>query len=306
MDLSLKLRKLAAFHLARPYIRRELPGWGRLYNNLVGSHQRDADWREEKIRWISGKLHGYQMQLDISGWSNRKTFFLGRFYDLPTQLVLQSVLGEGDLFVDIGANEGMMTLLASRIVGPRGKVIAFEPNPKPRACLEAAIERNDIANIEVRPIGLGASDALLTLSVPKFNSGEGSFGKPAYNEDDLIQIDCPVKTADAELDGLAPTLIKIDVEGFEPYVIEGLKKVMAKVHPPVVMEVVSGHLRNAGGSVDALVATMQEAGYRGFQLGTERQGMKHGLALHPVTPSEGFRGDVLWVHQDDRFAFLPR
>jgi hypothetical protein len=69
--------------------------------------------------WMRGKLHGYEMSLDLGNWSNRQTYFLGRFYDLPTQLVLLSCLRPDDIFVDIGANEGMISLLASRLVGPR-------------------------------------------------------------------------------------------------------------------------------------------------------------------------------------------
>lgn len=115
------LYRSAVIGLVRPYTRRELPGWGYLYRNLVGSFEKDLIWRGERERWVRGKLHGYEILVRIEGWSNRHTFFLERFYDLPTQLLLQRALRESDTVVDVGANEGMMTLLGSRLVGSKGR-----------------------------------------------------------------------------------------------------------------------------------------------------------------------------------------
>src|SRR6202165_822638 len=159
--------------LLRPYISRELPGWGYLYRAFIGDYTADARWRGRPPRWIRGKLHQYEMFVDLSQWTNRSTFFLKRLYDLPTQLLLKKLLHEGDLFVDVGANEGMISILAARLVGPTGKVISFEPNPKPRSIFQATIDRNQIKNIDLIPVGLGYQDGTLSLSVPKINTGEG-------------------------------------------------------------------------------------------------------------------------------------
>ena len=293
------LKRAVALRVALPYIRRELPGWGRIYNVLVGSHRADRDWQKIKPRWLRGKLHGYEMRLDLSGWSNRKTYFLGRFYDLATQSVLKAILRPGDTFVDIGANEGMMSLLAARLVGPSGKVIAFEPNPVPRGILEAAIARNRIEQIELRPVGLSDADATLTLSVPRSNSGEGSFGRSAYHDDDLVEVECAVRQGDAQLANVWPNLIKIDVEGFEENVLRGIAATLARTHCPIVTEVVALHLERADSSVAALQSIMAERGYRGFYMGLARSGWKHRLALTTARFHPGFSGDILWLHEDD-------
>ena len=60
--------------LVRPYVQRELPGWGHLYGWFASS---DRDWADAGTRRIAGKLHGYTMELDISGWSQRYTYFSG-------------------------------------------------------------------------------------------------------------------------------------------------------------------------------------------------------------------------------------
>jgi len=139
-----------------PYIRRELPGWGKLYQLAIGDYTKDYRWKNVPKITIQGKLHQYHMLLDIAGWSNRATWALGRFYDLGTQLVVSRLLNPGDLFVDIGANEGMISLLATRAVGGEGQVIAFEPNPVPRAKFEENLKLNNISNVRI--IAAGASD----------------------------------------------------------------------------------------------------------------------------------------------------
>src|SRR5436309_15237793 len=85
--------------LALPYVRRELPGWGTVarYAGIFDEHR----WRGADPRTIRGKLHGYQLHLDLADWSDRQTFFLGRFYELETQLTLRALLRGGDTLVDV-------------------------------------------------------------------------------------------------------------------------------------------------------------------------------------------------------------
>lgn len=287
-----KMKQRLAFFL-RPYIYRELPGWGRLYERFVGDYDRDPEWRGHSERWVRGKLHGYEMLLDLSRWSNRATYFLGRFYDLPTQLVVDAILRPDDTFVDVGANEGMISLLASRLVGPNGHVIAFEPNPQPRAKLQAAITRNEISNVHLLGFALGAQASVLPLTVPKINSGEGSFGIPDYPTELVDVVDCEVRVGDDALQGVRPRLVKVDVEGFECNVIRGLGGVIEECRPAIVTEIVSTHLQKAQSSVTELVALMKEKGYRPYRLGLSTT---KNLRLVPGEVDSDAHGDFLWMH----------
>lgn len=293
----------AAMRFLRPYISRELPGWGRVYGSLVGDFRADARWRGTGQRWMRGKLHGYDMLLDLGNWSNRSTFFLGRFYDLPTQLVLAAILREGDTFVDIGANEGMVSLLAARLVGRAGKVIAFEPNPRPRSVFQAAIDRNRIGNVDLRPVGLSDAASVLRLTVPKVNSGEGSFGRPDYDPASVDLVECRVDRGDAELRDALPRLLKIDVEGFELHALKGLEQTIARCHPAVVMEMVSRHLANAGSSISDVVSFMTERGYTAQSTGLEKRHGRQSLRLGEADFSGTVHGDFLWTHASQP---LPR
>jgi FkbM family methyltransferase len=277
----------------KPYIRRELPGWGRLYRHIVEARHGRL-WRGVEPQWVRGKLHGYQMLLRLDRWSNRRTYFLGRFYDLPSQLVLQRTLKAGDLFVDVGANEGMMSLLASHLVGPAGRVIAFEPNPEPRGVFEQNVRQNAIRNIEIHACGLGAETSELTLFIPDRNSGEGTF--TALDTLPGRSVVCPVEVGADVLAGQRPALIKIDVEGFEIQVLRGLRPILAGAKPFVLTEVVAAHLARDGRSLRDLVGLFDELGYEGKRLEFKRHGLKPRQELL-LLEADGEDGDYLWAHR---------
>jgi FkbM family methyltransferase len=284
----------AVVAIVRPYIRREWPGWGILYRNLVGSFEKDRLWKGEPERWVRGKLHGYEMSVRIEGWSNRATFFLERFYDLPTQLLLMQSLRPGDTFVDIGANEGMMTLLGARLVGDTGLVISFEPNPGPGGLLRRNLQRNAIMNVEFHAAGLGEKRGEMPLFVPHINTGEGSFTAPA-DEAGGEYVTCPVEVGDDMIGERTPRLIKIDVEGFEAHVLKGLEGTLARAKPSVCMEMIAGHLARDGQTPEGLCAWLAGLGYRARRLGLAN---RCELALSALT-DQWCDGDYVFEHLDN-------
>jgi FkbM family methyltransferase len=289
-------RQALAELLVRPYVQRELPGWGRLYGWFAGT---DGEWADAGTRRIAGKLHGYTMELDISTWSQRYTYFLGRYYDLPTQQLLQAVLRPGDRVCDIGANIGMISLLAAHLVGPGGRVDSFEPNPACADKIRQLSAENGLSHVHVHVLGLSDEPATLTLSVPLINSGEASFAPPRYPQSELRKVTVEVKRGDDVLDpSQPPALIKIDVEGFECRVIDGLRGVLSAAHPLVITEVVAEHLERGGGSARGLFERMNDLGYRAYELGLRKSGFKHVLRLTQVTLATLKSSvDVVWIHE---------
>ncbi|HWJ69473.1 MAG TPA: FkbM family methyltransferase [Sphingobium sp.] len=295
-----KAWNLCVMALVRPYTRRELPGWGRLYQALVGGFDHNARWAGLGQVWVRGKLHGYEMPIDLASWSNRQTYFLGRYYDSQNQLAIKALVGPGDTVADIGGNEGMISLMAAHMVGPQGKVITFEPNPGPRARMEQSLRRNKIDWVDLRPLGLSDEPAILTLSIPRVNSGEGTFGQSAYEAEDTTTIEVPVSVGDRELAEETPRFIKIDVEGFELHVLRGLRETLVRAKPIVTIEIISQHLAHAGTTASEVAAELLSAGYRGWKMGYSGRGATLRVTLQPV---ESFADDVwadfLWVHPED-------
>lgn len=287
-----RLYTAAITSVLRPYTLRELPGWGYLYRLLVGDYHRDWLWRDQPERWMRGKRHQYEMSLRIGGWANRSAFFLGRFYDLPTQILLEDTLRSNDVVLDVGANEGQVTLVAARRVGPGGKVFSFEPNPVPRQILQRSLERNDIANVIVIPAGLSDEAGSLDLFVPSINSGEGSFA--ASPDEAGYTVTCPVLVGDALMVEESPVLVKIDVEGFEVRVLKGLSATISRNRPIVLIETIAGHLARDNMSPTDIANFFTPLNYTARRVGLRRKGLRQLLHLDPsVDPWRD--GDYVWI-----------
>ncbi|MFN0010406.1 MAG: FkbM family methyltransferase [Phycisphaerales bacterium] len=249
--------------VALPYARLELPGWQRVMNRVAG-HAHLADCPTVEMR---GKLHGYRMTLQTADWCERWTFMLGRYYEAHTQMLFQKALRSGDVFVDIGANIGMTVLMAARCVGPTGRVMAFEPNPRVYQRLADHVDRNGLRSmVDPRNCALGDIATELELHVP-LHPGQATFAPMAADSEgrETMSVKVPVRVGDDELAALprGPLMIKIDTEGFECRVLAGLKRTLAERSPAVVCEAVPSLLSRAGGSIEALFAMMHDAGFVG-------------------------------------------
>jgi len=286
--------------LALPYMRLELPGWGHVYRALSG--QREAAWADAPARILRDKLHGYSRRVELSNWSERMSWFLGRFYDLETQLLVRSAVREGDTVVDVGANIGMITLLAARCVGPRGRVHAVEPNPAARARLETALAENGIGCVTVHALGLSDRDEELLLQVVSAHTGLGTFAPVDGHDRDEITATyrVPVRRGDELFAGRlgAPTLLKIDVEGFECRTLRGFDRVLRENRPAIVIEAIEVQLQRAGSSLAELFDLLGGHGYRGYALRSARRFHARDLLVDPLAGPAEATDNLLWLHPE--------
>jgi FkbM family methyltransferase len=289
----LRLAQEGLIVTVRPYVRRELPGWGKIFG-LVASHRQSWLWEKSRPRTIRGKLHGRVMRLDLTHWADRAAFFLGRWYDLPTQLFTLDFVRPGDTVVDVGANQGMFALIAQHAAGDGGRIICFEPNPVPADVLQQALVTNGITNVTLHRAGLSDAQAELTLSVPRVNSGEATFGHTAYAGNAVYTVRAPVLRGDDALADATPRLVKIDVEGFEYRVLRGLEGTLRRCHPVVITEIVPAHLQRCGTCVETLTGLMTGLGYRGFRLDCRRRGHRFDWTLSHF-PAGHASFDAAWL-----------
>ena len=141
--------------------------------------------------------------------------------EIPVQELLVSILRSGDVFVDVGANVGFFSILAARIVGPGGSVIAIEPlEPLARAIQEAAKLNHVEVSVVRAAAGDGTGDRIaLWTARPGGASTSGSDIPPDVTGQLLV----PAVSLDELHRGGRlgdPTLVKIDVEGAELSVLE--------------------------------------------------------------------------------------
>lgn len=160
-------------------------------------------------------------------------------YDAPSIYFMRSLLKKINqpVVLDIGANIGNHLLPILPIVK---KAIAFEPQPKIFDMLKQSVEKNKFGNCIIKNYGLGCKDEHLTFyENVSGNNGGSSFVAENYLGVDKKVLNLPIKNGDAVLDDLAIQkldFIKIDVEGFEFEVFEGMKNHIKKYAPMILME----------------------------------------------------------------------
>jgi FkbM family methyltransferase len=174
-------------------------------------------------------------------------------YELPIQEALARLLASGNVFYDIGANAGFFTLLASRLVGPKGRVFAIEPMPENVASVREQIEVNGLANVEVIEAAAGAQAGMATLHVPGGNNSMAHLGE-ARGAEASLQVKI-VTLDDFVREHPAPSVLKIDVEGAEDSVLAGSTAVIA-TRPRFLIEL---HGLDCG---KAVTERLGRAGYR--------------------------------------------
>jgi len=204
-------------------------------------------------------------------------YWLGN-YELDVQLALRRLLRVGDVFYDVGANAGFFTILAGRLVGPRGKVFAFEPVPESAEALREHVALNGFSWCEVVPFAVGARRATRTLSYEPEIAPMARFGKKRTASE--LEINVEVVTLDDFAVGhSAPSLTKVDVEGAEVEVLEGAASTIE--HGTVVLLELHG-TPIAGDAIRLLGRAGYEfQGLDGSPVGGPEQ-RTHVVAIRPV------------------------
>jgi FkbM family methyltransferase len=170
-------------------------------------------------------------------------------YEHNESRFVRGIVQPNDTVLDIGANIGWFTIMMARIVGDRGHVHAFEPRPTTLKHLNMSIARNDMFNnVTTYPQALSdfAGPAFITWRPASRNPGNSWIERRALSDEALKQD--PVSMA--RLDDLSiekVSFIKIDVEGAEPSVFRGGKKLIARDKPVVLSEINFGQLRSMSG-----------------------------------------------------------
>lgn len=293
--------------LLLPYTRLEMPGWGKLLSLAkIKVPINDCRWSTAPTKTIRGKMHGYWMKLDLSDWSERYTYFLGRYYELEVQQLLSAILEPGDRFIDVGANIGMISMHAAHLVTETGKVDCFEPNPECVQAINDSLARNAISHVNVHPVGLSDSNGVLQLSLTSSHTGTAT----------LAPVDGVTKSFDVQTligddvvlsDPKRVKLIKIDVEGFELHVLKGLKRSL-ETFPLLITEFEESHFQRAGTSSSEIMEFLTGIGYKPYGILSRRKRKWKSYRLQLIPLMSNFKNrkvnDVLWVHAQNPFGSI--
>ena len=200
-------------------------------------------------------------------------------HDFSDMGFLLHFLRKGDLFFDIGANVGSYTILASGYV--RAKTLAIEPVPSTFGRLIKNIELNQLKGIAFPlNIGLGRSKSSLNFTKNLDTVNHVVYKPELVNDSEVIAV--PVETFDniADEHGI-PILIKIDVEGFETEVMEGMANALKELALKAIIIELNGSGSRYGFDENLIEEALQANGffpytYEPFKRNLERA-QKHGL-----------------------------
>jgi FkbM family methyltransferase len=226
------------------------------------------------------------------------SFSVNGYYDWRNLAIAAAVCHEGDTIIEVGANVGTETVGFARVVGNKGRVIAFEPSPSNVASLEGTLALNSALRITLFPAAVGNVCAKLQFCEParRENSGLGHIAATVNEEhSDRIEVDC--LTLDSLADQLGRArLIAIDVEGFEVPVLRGAQSYISDNRPVIVLEATRSHQERAGYSLRELHDTLTGLDYEVRAVGR--------LRLTPADFSETASGaNWICVHRKERNAF---
>jgi len=184
-------------------------------------------------------------------------------YEKEMTAALRSLLSKNAVFVDIGANEGWFSLEAARLAGPKGKVLACEPQERLWPVILKNVALNGLSNVQLIPCAVADrhGDGVINL-YPSTNTGSSHIGGTTrrWEKTQATKL-LPLYSI---LDGIGQTvdLIKIDVEGYEMEVLRSAGAHLGSSIRKLVVEVHPGPLKNLGSSAEEVGQYLWDHGYR--------------------------------------------
>jgi FkbM family methyltransferase len=185
-------------------------------------------------------------------------FFYRGIYSEVETLLLAGALAEGDRFVDVGAGFGYFSVLAASLVGPEGAVVAFEPNPGQHELARYNLQGR--GNARLVDAAVCASPGVQSLYCSASRMGRHSLHSANLPSVDYI-VQARSTTLDIALGGLAPTMLKVDVEGGELEVLRGGLETIRKAHPILLLELWLPGLSRSGADGLKLLHILLDEGY---------------------------------------------
>jgi FkbM family methyltransferase len=262
-------------------VARRLPaGKSRLIEGLFGDSSRRF------IGDMPRKLGGCRFECYLRDVSARELFFAGCLATQEIALV-RATLQTGMSFVDVGANWGFFTMVAARLVGSSGRVMALEPDPRIFTMLASNVKRNQLEQVQAFPVAAADGDSHRVLAGHDQDAGNWAVSRLVKNPAPAqVTFNVTSRTLDSLLDqaGMETVdLVKIDVEGAEDLVLQGMGRgLRSERYRAILLELHPQHLREQGSSVDEVISLLREHGYKGYTLDHSPKAIRRAY-YHPWT-----------------------
>lgn len=252
------LAKLA--ELMRPKLGYRFPRLGRIANNLFFKLMPTGIETElfPQIR----------ITLDLTDSTQQTTYWQGSRFEKPTPQVLAEWGKKATVFFDIGANYGFYSYwMVSRC--PHLFIHAFEPNRKNYDILRSTKKINDLYQLHPYLLGLSNKKESIPLHIAKDDSGHSTFGNHPLLTDSpttqvqLMPFDVWVDEQNMSRPDSPSWIAKIDVEGFEPGVLQGMEQsLMSKAFIGLIVEINPYTLKFCNAEPEDIFRVLNKSGYK--------------------------------------------
>ena len=173
---------------------------------------------------------------------------------------LRALIKPGDTVFDIGGDAGYYTLLFAKAVGPKGKVVVFEPIPKAQERILENVKLNGFTNVNMVDLALGSRPGSFVLERPFEDSRINLEKAVPSSEDILVKVE-RFDTLVAKRSLPRADLIKMDVEGAEMEILKGMESYVETHHPTFTIELHPQLLPQFGSSAEEVTSWLTQRGY---------------------------------------------
>ena len=221
-------------------------------------------WRDEEV--LCRTRFGHRFFARPNDFVENRLCFFGIWEPAVTR-VFERLLGPGDVVVDVGANVGYYSLLASHLVGGTGHVYAVEASPLIRERLNRNLLANGMRNVSVLPYAAWDENGSARLHVAAENRGSSTLSR--YGGTDAIEAVSLVRLDKILPEAIAPRirLLKIDVEGAEAHAVRGLAGLLERARRAVVIcEITPSRLAELGSKASDVFEIFERLGYTGYRV----------------------------------------
>lgn len=236
-------------------------------------------------RYREVTVRNLTLHVDVTDPTGRDAFFYGTPYEAAVTDAVITALRPGDVFLDVGANIGYFSTLAAKLVGGSGHVVAFEPHEQARDDLRAIAARNDVERIvEIVPCAVADREGELTFYTAAETTAYSTLDPGLSPMREVVAFRPATVVQATSLDAwlsrrpeLAARVrcIKIDVEGAESRVLQGMTRTLLAPGVTILCET------TIGSEADAL---LEAAGFRRHRIERGTQPYGNFLYVRPSRP----------------------
>jgi FkbM family methyltransferase len=202
----------------------------RTVNRLVEHARRKTTGAEVRIR------HGEAAGMLITPFQANPGYALGTS-EPHVQRFLAVNLRAGQVFYDVGANVGFLTLVGARAVGHSGRVYSFEPLPDNVAAMKHNVGLNRLSQVEIIEAAVADESGSSEFAIGTSTTGRLGTSDGATENRHLLVRTVSLDDAVNEIGFAPPDVVKIDVEGAESRVLSGMASVISAFRPVILCEI---------------------------------------------------------------------